>query len=288
MSAEKSLEALRREIDAIDDAIHDLIMKRTQVVERVRDVKRNDAVKIRPAREAEILYRLVARHQGHFPKRELVRMWREIIVATLSFEGPFSLAVYAPDEGCDYRDLARDQYGSFTPATPHVSVRRVIEAVGRGEATVGILPVPTQGDQDPWWRHLVSTGPEVPRVIARLPFTGPGRERRTRPEALVIAGAAPAPTGRDRWFLAVDAERRIGLNQIGAALADAGLPPVFSALWHEPLEPGVWLYLAEVEDYVGGEDGRIGIFLDALGKPVNRVVPLGGYAVPFTEGELNR
>ena len=31
------LQALRREIDAIDDSIHDLIMERTKIVERVRD-----------------------------------------------------------------------------------------------------------------------------------------------------------------------------------------------------------------------------------------------------------
>ncbi len=69
--------ALRREIDAIDDSLHDLIMERTKIVERVRDAKSKDKIKIKPAREAEILYRLMARHTGKFPKQELARMWRE-------------------------------------------------------------------------------------------------------------------------------------------------------------------------------------------------------------------
>jgi chorismate mutase len=67
MSADRSLDALRREIDAIDESLHDLIMRRTTVVEQVRDLKRGHKVKIRPAREAEILYRLASRHQGPFP-----------------------------------------------------------------------------------------------------------------------------------------------------------------------------------------------------------------------------
>ena len=71
---EDKLLLLRQEIDAIDNSIHDLIMKRTRVVERVRKAKHNDKIKIRPAREAEILYRLLVRHEGPFPKQELARI----------------------------------------------------------------------------------------------------------------------------------------------------------------------------------------------------------------------
>ena len=91
------LQSLRQEIDDIDDSIHDLIMARTRVVERVRKAKRGDKIKIRPAREAEILYRLLARHKGPFPKQELAGIWRDMIVATLRFEGPFSVAVAIGD-----------------------------------------------------------------------------------------------------------------------------------------------------------------------------------------------
>jgi chorismate mutase len=87
MCAETTLNALRQEIDDIDSQIHDLLIKRTLVVEKVRTVKRGHKVKIRAAREAEILYRLVGRHKGLFPKRELTNIWRQIIVATLSSEG---------------------------------------------------------------------------------------------------------------------------------------------------------------------------------------------------------
>ena len=57
------------------------------------------------------------RHNGRFPKRELARIWRELIVATIGFEGPFSMAIYYTETETGFWDLARDQYGTNTPAS---------------------------------------------------------------------------------------------------------------------------------------------------------------------------
>ena len=286
MSTEKKLEALRRKIDRIDDQIHDLIMSRTEIVADVRRVKKNDRVKIRPAREAEIMYRLMARHKGPFPKRELFRMWREMIVATLSFEGPFSVAVYEEEGGCGNGLLARDQYGSFTKMTAHRSVRRVIEAVRTQDATVGILPLPRRDDEDPWWRHLVSESEDAPKIIARLPFVTPAEAKQPPLEALVICPVEQEPTGRDRSYLAVEASEEIGLERFANAFTDAGMPAMFTAAWRFDKENDPWLYLAEVDGFVsdGAKQGER--IFDALGAPVKRVVPLGGYATPLNDEDL--
>ena len=58
----KALLAVREEIDSIDDQIQDLLIKRTKIVEKVRTIKHGETVKIRPSREAEMMYRLTARH----------------------------------------------------------------------------------------------------------------------------------------------------------------------------------------------------------------------------------
>ena len=71
----------------------------------------------------------MARHTGAFPKRELARIWREMLDATLRFEGPFSVAVSVPEGEPGYWDMARDQYGSFAPMTRHASSRGAVEAV---------------------------------------------------------------------------------------------------------------------------------------------------------------
>ncbi|MFQ5764016.1 MAG: chorismate mutase [Rhodospirillales bacterium] len=283
------LQALRREIDAIDDSLHDLIMTRTMIVEKVRTVKRNDRIKIRPAREAEILYRLMARHAGSFPKRELARVWRELIVATLRLEGPFSVAVISAGEDAQaHWDMARDQYGSFTPMTRHGSSRRVVERVRNGESTVGILPLPRRDDDEQWWHLLVSEAPETPRIIARLPFIGAEGGRDTGAEALAICAVGQEETGRDRSFLAVEAEEDIGFKAIEEALTQVGFSAVFNQVWHEPTRPAAWSYLVEVFGFIDPERRQIPRVMEGLGSRVKRVVHLGGYATPLGDTDLSQ
>ncbi len=280
------LEALRREIDAIDDSIQDLITQRTKVVEKVRNVKRDEKVKIRPTREAQILYRLMDRHTGPFPKKELARIWRELIIATLRFEGPFSVAVSVPEGELGYWNLARDQYGAFTPMTGHVSSRSVVEAVRNQEATVGILPLPRRDDDDPWWRLLVSKAPETPRIIARLPFISSGNGPGEGLEALAICPVGQEETGRDRSFLAIEADEDIGFASIESALTQAGFSAAFNQLWHDPDRPAAWIYLVEVFGFVDNTGRQIPRLMDGLGKRAKQVLHLGGYATPLGEADL--
>ena len=85
---ETSLAALRAEIDAIDDALHDLVMRRAAVVARMAASRvKGDASSLRPGREASILRRLLARHSGALPPAALVRLWREILSASNAMQG---------------------------------------------------------------------------------------------------------------------------------------------------------------------------------------------------------
>mgnify|MGYP000054785623 CR=1 FL=1 len=296
MSADKSLDDLRLDIDKIDDQIHDLIIARTEVVKQVREHKRGQPVKIRPAREARILYRLIERHKGPFPKQELVRIWRELIVATLSFEGPFSVAVYMPEsetssgpEG-DRRSgrwgMARDQYGSFTPMTGHVSAHRVIEAVYSQEATVGIMPVPQRNEDDPWWPHLTTPGESTPKVIARLPFAGSPGGRSGTMEALVICTAIQEPSGRDRTYLAIEIFGDLSLGRLSDAMTEAGLPPLFTSARQNQNQPDSRLYLAEVVGFVLQDDRRVKRLSELLGDYSPRVMSIGSYGAPLGAEDL--
>lgn len=286
-SAADELDALRGEIDAIDEAMHDLIVRRTEVATKLGELKKGDAVKIRPAREAQILYRLIERHRGPFPKRELARMWREMIAATLSIEGSFSLAVLAAHEGSAYEEAARVHFGSFTPLARYASSQRVIDAVRRLEATVGVLPLPKGDEPDPWWRHLVTEDETAPRVIARLPFIGRAAAGRGE-EALAICRVANEPSGRDASFLAVDAAEEIDHQRLRQALAALGLAPRFVASWSGGTERAHWLHLVEVEGFVAASDRRLARLGESLGGAVKRVLAMGSYARPLTEEELAR
>lgn len=281
-----TLNALRREIDRIDDEIHDLVMRRTRVVEDVRNVKRGERIKIRPAREAEIVYRLMARHRGPFPRRELVRIWRELIVATLSFEGPFSVAVHVPEGDTGIWDLARDQYGSFTPMTRHANPRAAIQAVRDQQATVGVLPLPRSDDTDPWWRHLMTKSAMAPRVIARLPVA-PASGRGEHPEALVICPIASEPTGRDRTYLAVDSENGLTAEQAADALRAMGIDARAVASWRDDASP-LRFHLLDAAGHFPADDRRLADFGETQNLPKVHVLVLGGYAEPLSAEELDR
>ncbi len=74
------LPALRAELDRIDDAIQDLLIRRAGVVEHV--ARSGKPAAFRPGREASIIRRLLHRHQGSLPSVALVRIWRELLAGT--------------------------------------------------------------------------------------------------------------------------------------------------------------------------------------------------------------
>ena len=138
----KSLAGLRRQIDDIDDQIHDLLMQRTLVAGKIGAQKGRGNGIMRPGREATVLRRLIARHRGRLPRALIVHIWREIFSANIALQGTLSVAVCAPEGTFGYRNLARDHFGWRTPMIAFRSAAQVLEAVSDGKASVGVLPVP--------------------------------------------------------------------------------------------------------------------------------------------------
>jgi chorismate mutase-like protein len=290
---EDQLAALRREIDAVDTKLHDLLMQRTELAVRVGEVKaksqpigrspRDGAKFVRPAREAQILRRLALRHHGKLPKGVVVRMWREMISALLQVEGPFVVAVYTPADQAGYWDLARDHYGAKVPLHGFDRLSHAISAVIEGQATVAILPLPHEDDRDPWWRRIAVRQPNVPHVIARLPFGDPGNQRGRGLQGLVIGTAANEPTGNDRSLLVAEASRPISRSTMRDALSAAGLTPVFVQAFQELGGPEQ--HLVEVEGFLAADDPRLADLARSLGAD-SRVIGIGGYAMPLSAEEL--
>src|SRR6516225_5584137 len=136
------LAKLRRRLDEIDDKLHDLLIERAEIVAAVAKSKRDGNLPaFQPGREAQIIRRLVDRHHGEFPVDTLVRMWREMLAATVRLQSRFAVAVFAPIESQGFWDLARDHYGSHTPMSAYRSIGQVIRAVAEGQASVGVLPM---------------------------------------------------------------------------------------------------------------------------------------------------
>jgi chorismate mutase-like protein len=292
------LAALRRQIDSVDTQLHDLLMQRTELAVKVGEVKAKaqpigrtpseGAKFVRPAREAMILRRLIARHKGKLPKAVMVRMWREMISALLQVEGPFVVAVYNPPEEPGYWDIARDHYGCRVPILGFDRLNHAISAVLDGQATVAVLPLPHEGDRDPWWRRIAVKQPKVPHVIARLPFGDPGNQRGRGLQALVIGTTPNEATDKDRGdkdrgLLVAETRDPVSRSTLRDALTSAKLKPVFIQAFQELGGPEQ--HLVEIEGFLAPDDARLAALAKGLGAE-SRAIAIGGYAMPLTAEEL--
>jgi chorismate mutase/prephenate dehydratase len=279
-----SLEQLRREIDRIDDSIHDLLMQRSSVVERIAAAKPTGRVTLRPGREASILRRLLARHQGGFPKMALIRIWRELMGALVGLQGPFSVAVHATGRSTASIELARNHFGTVAPLHAYRSAGQVVRAVADGHAAVGVVPL-TPGTEaadeaEPWWASLTVGSGEPPRVVARLPFAGtlPVKGSPDPLQALVIACRDHDETGDDRTVLVLETGPEVSRDRLRAVLSAGGLEPaeLFAIYRHG----GVWLHLVEILGHVAAADSRLAMLV-APKDPISHVSVIGGYATPL-------
>jgi chorismate mutase len=279
------LEQLRRRIDEIDDRLQDLLVERIDIVSRVAAYKRGgDRIAAhQPAREAEIIRRLISRNHGSFPPATLVRMWRELLAATTRLQGAFTIAVYAPPDSQGFWDIARDHYGSHTPMLTYRSTAQVIRALTEGQAAIGVLPMPVEEDPDPWWRHLLSTHDRAPHVIARLPFGARGNARSDGADALAIGHGGQQQTGRDRTLIATENAPDISRGRIFSTLSALGLACTFMASCQHA--EGVNT-LIEIEGFVPASDPRLERLKEQLGPALYRLLGFGGYAMPLSAAEL--
>ncbi len=211
--ATATLDALRAEIDACDDALHALLMRRAAVVARLAaSAAKPTGTVLRPGREAAILGRLLAAHRGALPPAALVRIWREVFASSHAQQADFQLAVAG---GAAMERLAAAHFGVGTPQQAWTDAAAALAALAAGEAAVAVLPWPDAQEAAPWWPGLEA------QVIARLPFLEDGP---AGPRAAVVARYPADASGRDvtLFRLPRGAPAPAGARRIAEA-AEAGL-----------------------------------------------------------------
>ena len=204
------LHEVRAELDALDDALHRMLMQRAEVVDRLRHSGAKPAgTTLRPGREAAILRRLLAAHRGPMPAAALVRIWREILASSVNQQGGFSVAL--PQDAALAR-LAAEHFGGAAPMRQHPSVGGALRSVAAGEAGIAVLPWPRESDNaaEEWWPRLDAQNIQV---IARLPFLS---EREPSLEAAVLALYPADPSGDDAVLFRVELEGEANRAAIAA------------------------------------------------------------------------
>lgn len=279
-----SLDDLRREIDAVDDQLHDLLMRRGEIVDRIAAAKlagsgAGGTPAMRPAREAAILRRIVARHRGNLPVRSVVRVWREIIAAHLRAQADYTIHVAGGENAMQFWDLARAHFGSIAPMTRHHTPSQVVHACADEPDAVGIVALPESDENAPgWWAQLAPAGHPGPRVVARLPFVRADRGAEAGIEALAIAAIEQEPTGDDTTLVVVETQDELSRARLQSFLKDTGFAAQVIAVGRET--PKVRQLLIEVRGFVGRDDARLSALAEKGGGLVVRVAPVGGYANP--------
>jgi len=185
-----SLAELRAEIDRIDEAMHRLLMQRGEIIDRLIAVKQTQesGSAFRPAREAEMMRRLVQRHRGILPLDTVESIWRVIIATFTHVQAPFSVHADLSVGDALMRDTARFHFGFTVPFVPHMSSASVVAAVSASKGDLGLVPAFAAASAGDWWAALELE--DAPKIIARLPFI----DRPNHPAALpvfVVSRAAP-------------------------------------------------------------------------------------------------
>ncbi|HXF86912.1 MAG TPA: chorismate mutase [Xanthobacteraceae bacterium] len=185
-----SLAELRAEIDRIDESMHRLLMQRGEIIDRLIAVKQTQesGSAFRPAREAEMMRRLVQRHHGILPLDTAESIWRVIIATFTHVQAPFSVHADLSVGDALMRDSARFHFGFTVPFVPHMGSASVVAAVSASKGDLGLVPAFAAASAGDWWTALEFES--APKIIARLPFI----DRPNHPAALpvfVISRAAP-------------------------------------------------------------------------------------------------
>jgi chorismate mutase/prephenate dehydratase len=139
---EDTLKPLREQIDQIDNSILQLLNERAQVVLEVGKAKqaRDEQTFYVPSREKAIYERLTAANGGPFPSSAVVKVFREIISASLNMEMPMRVAFLGPQSTFTHM-AATQQFGLSAQLMPQKSIPSVFDEVARGRAHYGVVPV---------------------------------------------------------------------------------------------------------------------------------------------------
>lgn len=204
-----SLDEVRARIDQIDAELLKLVDERAGLASAVAAAKKaagdGDKFGLRPGRETHLLKKLLARPRGSASPTLVVRIWRELIGASLAAQGPFHIEVWGGKDPARTVELARARFGASPPLR---MLARPEEALAAAKTQGGVAVLPLTSDSA-WWARLLAE-PKL-RVFAALPCLaawGPLT-------ALAVGDVEVEPTGDDRTYWVTDAP------QSGPAIEEA-------------------------------------------------------------------
>jgi chorismate mutase/prephenate dehydratase len=136
------LEELRKQIDAIDRKLVELMNERARLAIAIGQLKRaagQNSV-YSPEREREVIERVLAANAGPLPGGTLTAVWKEMMSGSLSLEKPLKVAFLGPDGSFSHL-AALEKFGRSVELVAVRDIAAVFDHVARAAADYGIVPV---------------------------------------------------------------------------------------------------------------------------------------------------
>lgn len=136
-----TLEDLRAAVDGIDDRILDLLGERADLVQQIGRLKEKTGTSYyAPEREEALLRRLVATNRSRLPESSIRAIYREILSSMRALEQTIIVAYLGPPTTFSHQ-AAAGHFGSAVQLRSEKSIGDVFEAVERGRAHYGVVPI---------------------------------------------------------------------------------------------------------------------------------------------------
>lgn len=141
-----TIESLRTKIDALDRELVRLMNERAKLAHEIGKVKNSCGISAyAPAREDEVLNRVLALSKGPLSDRCVRAVFREVISGSRALEKELRVAYLGP--AYSYSHLAAiHRFGQSVELVPVASIAAVFEEINRRQADYGLVPVENSTD----------------------------------------------------------------------------------------------------------------------------------------------
>jgi chorismate mutase/prephenate dehydratase len=137
----RDLEALRKQIDALDEKIVELLNERARVVVDIGKFKQaNKQPVYAPEREKAVLEKVRRLNRGPLSDRCLEAVYRELMSGSFQLEKPLRIGFLGPEGTFSHHAAAR-KFGASVDYVPLAEIAGVFEEVVRGHIDYGLVPV---------------------------------------------------------------------------------------------------------------------------------------------------
>lgn len=293
----RSLPEIRRDIDALDSRLVELLSQRARLAIEVGEIKGKDQKPFfTPEREREIYETLERLNPGPLQNRQLTAIFREIISAARAAEKPLEVAFWGP-AGTFTHMAALQTFGSSTTFQAVDSIQDVFLAVEHGHADYGVVPVensyagvvPETLDMFPQTNvkicaetyvdihhHLVTIAPDLD-VVKRV-YAGPQPAQQCRrwlranlPNAEIVE---TMPTAKAAQKALTDPYGAAIANRLGAETV--GIPILFDHIEDNPQNRTRFLVVGYNEPAKTGRD-KTSLMFNLRNRPGELYRALGAF-----------